>query len=213
MSGKRLTLQEMQVNLGERESGKEQWWNLTWFRKSIDRHAQAASITDSKQQGCCVLFTRLWYWSWYQLDHFDSPPLSIPNVTMASIMRNVVHWGSQRQKTPVQVDLCEVFRFTTLFNVWCWFCAKICGKKPKFVDKGFKHPYCSRSCARNGGQGPSPTACVFRGCRATGKPAFANFCSEAHARYTIFIHPYHLQITFSPQGRGTPGPSRGLWVV
>ena len=58
---------------------------------------------------------------------------------------------------------------------------KICGKKPKFVDKGFKHPYCSRSCARNG-QGPSPTACVFRGCRATGKPAFANFCSEAHAR-------------------------------
>ena len=46
------------------------------------------------------------------------PPLSIPNITMASIMRNVVHWGSysQRQKTPVPVDLCEVFHFTTLFN-------------------------------------------------------------------------------------------------
>ncbi|KAF8808620.1 hypothetical protein BYT27DRAFT_7137078 [Phlegmacium glaucopus] len=85
---------------------------------------------------------------------------------MASIVKNVVHWGShsQRQKSPVQVDLCE-----------------ICGKKPKFVDKGFKHPYCSRSCARNG-QGPSPAACVFRGCRATGKPAFANFCSDTHAR-------------------------------
>ena len=67
------------------------------------------------------------------------------------------------------------------------FYEKICGKKPKYVDKGFKHPYCSRSCARNG-QGPSPTACVFRGCRATGKPAFANFCSEAHARYLNTSH-------------------------
>ncbi|KAF8150096.1 hypothetical protein B0H34DRAFT_667316 [Crassisporium funariophilum] len=88
---------------------------------------------------------------------------------MASIVKNVVHWGakSQRQPTPAPptpVDLCE-----------------ICGKKPKFIDKGVKHPYCSRSCARSG-HGPSPTACVLRGCRATGKPAFANFCSEAHAR-------------------------------
>ncbi|KAF8805454.1 hypothetical protein BYT27DRAFT_7225020 [Phlegmacium glaucopus] len=85
---------------------------------------------------------------------------------MASIVKNVVHLGShsQQQKYSVQVDLCV-----------------ICGKKPKFVDKGFKHPYCSRSCARNG-QGPSPAACVFRGCRATGKPAFANFCSDTHAR-------------------------------
>ncbi|KAJ2932509.1 hypothetical protein H1R20_g4585, partial [Candolleomyces eurysporus] len=60
---------------------------------------------------------------------------------------------------------------------------KICGKKPKFVDNGFKHPYCSRSCARSvPGGGTNPTACALRGCRATGKPAFANFCSDAHAR-------------------------------
>ncbi|KAF8972247.1 hypothetical protein BDZ97DRAFT_1018426 [Flammula alnicola] len=86
---------------------------------------------------------------------------------MASMIKNVVHWGSNnRVKTPVpaQVDLCE-----------------ICGKKPKFVENGFKHPYCSRSCARNG-SGPSPAACMLRGCRATGKPAFANFCSEVHAK-------------------------------
>ncbi|KAF9479969.1 hypothetical protein BDN70DRAFT_857581 [Pholiota conissans] len=86
---------------------------------------------------------------------------------MASIVRNVVHWGSNnRSKTPVipPADLCEV-----------------CGKKPKFVENGQKHPYCSRSCARNG-SGPSPAACMLRGCRATGKPAFANFCSEAHAK-------------------------------
>ncbi|KAF8183437.1 hypothetical protein BJ912DRAFT_1023227 [Pholiota molesta] len=77
---------------------------------------------------------------------------------MASIVRNVVHWGSNnRSKTP------------------------ICGKKPKFVENGHQHPYCSRSCARNG-SGPSPAACMLRGCRATGKPAFANFCSEAHAK-------------------------------
>lgn len=116
---------------------------------------------------------------------------------MASIVRNVVHWGShsQRQKSQVQVDrdLCEVFRLTSIFNVDVDFCTKICGKKPKFVDKGFKHPYCSRSCARNG-QGPSPTACVYRGCRATGKPAFANFCSEAHARYNTSIPIIHSQI-------------------
>ncbi|CAA7269534.1 unnamed protein product [Cyclocybe aegerita] len=87
---------------------------------------------------------------------------------MAAIVKNVVRWGahSQRTNTPLvqAVDLCE-----------------ICGKKPKFVENGHKHPYCSRSCARNG-SGPSPSACVLQGCRATGKPAYANFCSEAHAR-------------------------------
>ncbi|KJA16180.1 hypothetical protein HYPSUDRAFT_47611 [Hypholoma sublateritium FD-334 SS-4] len=86
---------------------------------------------------------------------------------MASIVKSVVNWGSNsRVKTPVpvQADLCE-----------------ICGKKPKYVENGHKHPYCSRSCARNG-SGPSPAACMLRGCRATGKPAFANFCSEVHAK-------------------------------
>ena len=38
---------------------------------------------------------------------------------MSSIIKNVVHWGShsQRQKTPVQVDLCEVFCFF-FFNLF-----------------------------------------------------------------------------------------------
>uniref|UniRef100_A0A8H7Y2D8 PARP catalytic domain-containing protein n=1 Tax=Psilocybe cubensis TaxID=181762 RepID=A0A8H7Y2D8_PSICU len=84
---------------------------------------------------------------------------------MVSLVKNVVSWGSShRTKQPVVVDLCE-----------------ICGKKPKFIENGHKHPYCSRSCARNGG-GPSPTVCILQGCRSTGKPAFANFCSEVHAR-------------------------------
>ncbi|KAF8896053.1 hypothetical protein BD779DRAFT_1608447 [Infundibulicybe gibba] len=84
---------------------------------------------------------------------------------MASIVKNVVHWGSHsKSQSPVQADLCE-----------------ICGIKPKFIEKGVKHAYCSRSCARSG-QGPSPTVCLLRGCRSTGKPAFSNFCSEVHAQ-------------------------------
>ncbi|KAF5341904.1 hypothetical protein D9611_001976 [Ephemerocybe angulata] len=86
---------------------------------------------------------------------------------MPSLVKNVVNWSHtfRTQPSPPQLDLCD-----------------ICGKKPKFVDNGFKHPYCSRSCARNVQGGAGPTACALRGCRATGKPAFANFCSDAHAR-------------------------------
>ncbi|KAF9533958.1 hypothetical protein CPB83DRAFT_782603 [Crepidotus variabilis] len=97
---------------------------------------------------------------------------------MASLMKNMVHWSHNRVKSspmssqPVVIEVCEVIKSLP----------SICGNKPKFVDaNGHKHPYCSRSCARNG-SGTSPAACVLRGCRATGKPAFANFCSDAHAR-------------------------------
>ncbi|TFK69963.1 hypothetical protein BDN72DRAFT_888149 [Pluteus cervinus] len=87
---------------------------------------------------------------------------------MTSLVNRVVHWKQPRTQTPAQtavaMDLCE-----------------ICGLKPKYFEGGFKHPYCSRSCARNG-QGPNPSVCILRGCRATGKAAFSNFCSEAHAR-------------------------------
>ncbi|EAU83113.2 hypothetical protein CC1G_11639 [Coprinopsis cinerea okayama7 len=104
---------------------------------------------------------------------------------MPSLVKNVVNWGAHLRSSstaspsnknpnvnnaPPPVDLCE-----------------ICGKKPKFVDKGFKHPYCSRSCARNV-QGPNgPTACTLRGCRATGKPAFAGFCSDLHAKEGVRV--------------------------
>ncbi|KXN91184.1 hypothetical protein AN958_02752, partial [Leucoagaricus sp. SymC.cos] len=57
----------------------------------------------------------------------------------------------------------------------------ICGIKPKFVEEGFKHPYCSRTCMRSSGQGAALTACILPGCRATGKLAFSNFCSSEHA--------------------------------
>nr|GAT47413.1 predicted protein [Mycena chlorophos] len=86
-------------------------------------------------------------------------------------------WGLRHKSpTPVQSDMCEQ-----------------CGQKPKFIEPGgSKHPYCSRSCAKKaanaqGQQGPSPTACALRGCRATGKPAFSNYCSDEHGRQAVAL--------------------------
>ncbi|KAH6913473.1 hypothetical protein BKA70DRAFT_1262984 [Coprinopsis sp. MPI-PUGE-AT-0042] len=93
---------------------------------------------------------------------------------MPSLVKTAFNWANLRggPSSPPQLDLCD-----------------ICGKKPKFVDNGFKHPYCSRSCARSGQgpNGPNPSACLLRGCRATGRPAFANFCSDLHAREGVRV--------------------------
>ncbi|KAF8072196.1 hypothetical protein FPV67DRAFT_925682 [Lyophyllum atratum] len=80
------------------------------------------------------------------------------------MLRKKLGWGNSPPQSPPPTDLCET-----------------CGAKPKFVENGVKHRYCSRTCARNG-QGPTPDGCKLRGCRATGKSAFAKFCSEAHAK-------------------------------
>lgn len=62
-----------------------------------------------------------------------------------------------------------------------------CGQKPKFIEPGgSRHPYCSRSCAKQA-QGANPSACALRGCRATGKPPFSNFCSDKHGRRVCFV--------------------------
>ncbi|KAJ6512674.1 hypothetical protein C8R45DRAFT_1059310 [Mycena sanguinolenta] len=90
-------------------------------------------------------------------------------------MPSLLHWGSrQKAQTPIQNDLCEVG------TAWLQ-----CGLKPKFVEPGgSRHSYCSRSCAKQA-QGASPSACALRGCRATGKPAFSGFCSDAHGRQAV----------------------------
>ncbi|KAJ6544999.1 hypothetical protein DFH09DRAFT_1509327 [Mycena vulgaris] len=84
-------------------------------------------------------------------------------------MPSLLHWGTRpKAQSPAQSDLCEQ-----------------CGQKPKFIEPGgSQHPYCSRSCAKKA-QGPSPSACALRGCRATGKPAFSGFCSDDHGRRVI----------------------------
>ncbi|KAF7357337.1 hypothetical protein MSAN_01329500 [Mycena sanguinolenta] len=67
--------------------------------------------------------------------------------------------------TPVQNEMCEQ-----------------CDQKPKFIEpSGVRHPYCSRSCVKQA-QGANSSPCALFGCRATGKPAFSNFCSEEHGR-------------------------------
>ncbi|KAK7006222.1 hypothetical protein R3P38DRAFT_2646837 [Favolaschia claudopus] len=84
-------------------------------------------------------------------------------------MPSLLHWGSrQKTQTPVQDDMCEQ-----------------CGEKPKFIEPGgSRHAYCSRRCAKEA-QGASPSACALRGCRATGKPAFSNFCSDDHGKQAV----------------------------
>ncbi|KAF7312709.1 hypothetical protein MIND_00285700 [Mycena indigotica] len=94
------------------------------------------------------------------------PPIS--SFTMPSLL----HWGSrQKTPTPVQNDLCDY-----------------CGQKPKFIEPGgSRHAYCSRSCAKKAAQGPSPSACALRGCRATGKAAFSDFCSDEHGKQAVAL--------------------------
>ena len=79
-------------------------------------------------------------------------------------------------------DLCEVSSLLSSSTV-AQRKPQICGKKPKYVENGFKHPFCSRTCARvaqsllpNNGQ------CLLTGCRAAGRATMGNFCSDAHGR-------------------------------
>ncbi|KAF7771804.1 hypothetical protein Agabi119p4_6115 [Agaricus bisporus var. burnettii] len=86
---------------------------------------------------------------------------------MVSLVRNFVMRSETRiNKSPTAAskDLCET-----------------CNLKPKFFGKGVLHPYCSRTCARNGGRAVGIIECLLPGCHATGKTAFSNFCSEDHA--------------------------------
>ncbi|KAJ4480118.1 hypothetical protein J3R30DRAFT_3701465 [Lentinula aciculospora] len=115
---------------------------------------------------------------------------------MAALVRNVVNWSAQhsrdrggQEQSPSQIqrDMCEV-----------------CGKKPKFVERGHKHPYCSRTCAGktqtspspSGGTGKSPNSsptatmpltvstttsktCLLSGCHYVA--VFQGFCDPEHA--------------------------------
>ncbi len=58
--------------------------------------------------------------------------------------------------------------------------------KQKFVENGFQHPYCSRTCARGGPniKNPSSPPCGIPRCRAPASNA--GFCSDVHARYAWF---------------------------
>ncbi|KAL0574139.1 hypothetical protein V5O48_007802 [Marasmius crinis-equi] len=59
-----------------------------------------------------------------------------------------------------------------------------CHAKPKFVENGYQHPYCGRSCARSG-VGEKPMACILDGCQNTGKRDFSYYCSKEHAKEAV----------------------------
>jgi len=61
---------------------------------------------------------------------------------------------------------------------------EICGKRPKFIENGFQHPFCGRSCARQKQQ-KNHTACGLERCPSTAKTAFTGFCSPSHAREAV----------------------------
>ncbi|PFH48377.1 hypothetical protein AMATHDRAFT_76769 [Amanita thiersii Skay4041] len=88
---------------------------------------------------------------------------------MSSLVKSVVHsWHSHHKQQSIDPsDLCE-----------------ICQKKPKYVEKGFKHPYCGKTCARAGGNSSS-NPCGLSGCRFPARTAFVNFCSDSHAREAV----------------------------
>ncbi|KAF7321665.1 hypothetical protein MKEN_00687800 [Mycena kentingensis (nom. inval.)] len=81
-------------------------------------------------------------------------------------------WGLRTKTTPspASSDLCNQ-----------------CHQKPVYIEPdGSRHPYCGRACAKKA-QGTAPSACVLRGCRATGKPAFSYFCSDEHGKQAVSL--------------------------
>ncbi|KAI0090990.1 hypothetical protein BDY19DRAFT_991587 [Irpex rosettiformis] len=82
---------------------------------------------------------------------------------MSSVFKSAFQWVNNGNSSS-QKNLCET-----------------CGKKPKFVENGFQHPYCSRTCARSGSSSKVPL-CVVSGCRQVAKPAYGGCCSDEHFR-------------------------------
>ncbi|KAJ8088536.1 hypothetical protein PM082_022609 [Marasmius tenuissimus] len=84
---------------------------------------------------------------------------------MAALLKNM-NWVQRHRPLP-QNNLCEN-----------------CHSKPKFTENGYQHPYCSRSCARNG-SGEQPMACILDGCQNTGKRDSSYYCSKEHAKEAV----------------------------
>jgi len=59
-----------------------------------------------------------------------------------------------------------------------------CGMRPKYVEHGYQHPYCGRTCAKRAQQSGTST-CRLRGCPVAGRTAFVGFCSEYHASEAV----------------------------
>ena len=87
-----------------------------------------------------------------------------------------------------QKDLCEVNVASRCLRyvIDSMLMGQTCGMKPKFVENGFQHPYCSRTCARSG-PGSKVPLCVVPSCRQAPKAAHGRCCSDEHFRYVMVV--------------------------
>ncbi|KAI0695393.1 hypothetical protein BC835DRAFT_1482828 [Cytidiella melzeri] len=84
--------------------------------------------------------------------------------TMSSILRSAMQWANQ---TASQKVLCEN-----------------CGINPKFVENGYQHRYCGKTCARNG-SGSRIQSCLVASCREAPKAAHGGCCCDGHLREAV----------------------------
>lgn len=125
--------------------------------------------------------------------------------------------------------------FLSYYDLNCTF--KVCKKKPKFVERGHKHPYCSRTCAAKtipntnanqslhqpqglgttGGSSPSAsspvptptlTPCLLAGCNFQGQTKFYGFCDLEHAREAVKLGQVEACEICRDQPRCTTSTSR-----
>ncbi|KAE9385464.1 hypothetical protein BT96DRAFT_840684, partial [Gymnopus androsaceus JB14] len=113
--------------------------------------------------------------------------------------------------------------------------SKVCKKKPKFVERGHKHPYCSRTWMSSS-SGPSPTStaspatpaptptsntCLLAGCNFQAQSNCYGFCDLEHAREAVRLGQVEACEMCRDQPRFTGsglsrmrvgGPSRKLCV-
>ncbi|KAI0337035.1 hypothetical protein BDW22DRAFT_1039207 [Trametopsis cervina] len=86
---------------------------------------------------------------------------------MYSTLKSAIRWTNTSIPTMSDKDLCDN-----------------CGKKPKFIEHGFQHPYCGKTCARNGST-PKAPCCVVAGCLRTAKAAYGGCCCDEHFKEAL----------------------------
>ncbi|OSX57670.1 hypothetical protein POSPLADRAFT_1156269, partial [Postia placenta MAD-698-R-SB12] len=82
-----------------------------------------------------------------------------------------------------------------------------CQIRPKYIENGYQHPYCGRTCARNSPIVKGPP-CVLAGCRTPGDTTHGGFCSDAHAREAVQTR----QVKGCARCRQLPGVSNNQCV-
>lgn len=80
---------------------------------------------------------------------------------------------------------------------------EVCGQRRKFVERGVRHPYCGKTCAKQA-QPSSTTVCRLHGCVLASRPMFVGFCSEIHSKEAVRSHQVSgcTQCNYRPSVKG-----------